>query len=392
MGNKIVSVMICSLLFFLIFSISFAETIILKSGKSIEGKIIEKTDKYIKIVFQDVNLTYFLDEIESIDGTSLITKDSHDSNELLANSPLTLEDLQYLASQYLALGDLDRSILYAQEALSLNKNDTHLYQNIATAYLFKKDFENAALNYKKFLEIAKIKAQELVEDKTNDSSYQFGRADTQSQDFEKEQLLLLIGPTYATLHNIYLAMGRKDKAEELINDYEKFLKLMIIKTNDSKSESLAAYNTGINKDLTGIEQMRKFVSEVDTDKVRSEIEQNIKQETFADLLQTQIKSNESNVVANLQVISSACQVYRMEKGSYPESLIDLCHKGVARNENYLDNKRLCIYPGNPKIYGYEIEYVLKDKDNFFLTAKPIIPSKTGNRYFTSDQTGKIDSK
>jgi len=45
-----------------------AETILLKSGKTVEGKLIEKTDKYIKIDFQGTSLTYFFDEIESIDG------------------------------------------------------------------------------------------------------------------------------------------------------------------------------------------------------------------------------------------------------------------------------------------------------------------------------------
>lgn len=44
----------------------FAETIILKSGKIIEGKIIERTDKYVKIDFYGVALTYFLDEIQNI--------------------------------------------------------------------------------------------------------------------------------------------------------------------------------------------------------------------------------------------------------------------------------------------------------------------------------------
>jgi len=51
--------------------LAYAETIVFKSGKSIEGKILEKTDKYIKIDFNGVNLTYFFDEIESIDGMSI---------------------------------------------------------------------------------------------------------------------------------------------------------------------------------------------------------------------------------------------------------------------------------------------------------------------------------
>jgi hypothetical protein len=53
---------------FLSFTCSYAETIVLKSGKTVEGKLIEKTDKYIKIDFQGVPLSYFLDEVDSIDG------------------------------------------------------------------------------------------------------------------------------------------------------------------------------------------------------------------------------------------------------------------------------------------------------------------------------------
>jgi len=51
----------------------FAETIVLKSGSTLEGKIIEKTDKYIKIDFQGVVLTYASDEIERIDGENKIS-------------------------------------------------------------------------------------------------------------------------------------------------------------------------------------------------------------------------------------------------------------------------------------------------------------------------------
>jgi len=57
---------------FLSVSSVFAETIVLKSGETVEGKLIEKTDKYIKIDFQGVPLTYFFDEVKSIDGAKLI--------------------------------------------------------------------------------------------------------------------------------------------------------------------------------------------------------------------------------------------------------------------------------------------------------------------------------
>lgn len=50
----------------------FAETIILKSGRQIEGRIIEKTEQYIKIEIEGILLTYWLDEIERIEGLAPI--------------------------------------------------------------------------------------------------------------------------------------------------------------------------------------------------------------------------------------------------------------------------------------------------------------------------------
>lgn len=51
-------------------TIALAETVVLKSGKMVEGKIVEKTDKYIKVDFYGVILAYSTDEIERVDGES----------------------------------------------------------------------------------------------------------------------------------------------------------------------------------------------------------------------------------------------------------------------------------------------------------------------------------
>jgi len=48
----------------------FAEVIVLKSGKTIEGPIVEKTDKFIKIDIYGVKSPYYLDEIKTIDGVA----------------------------------------------------------------------------------------------------------------------------------------------------------------------------------------------------------------------------------------------------------------------------------------------------------------------------------
>lgn len=68
------------LVFLLIFgcSAASAETIKLKSGKVIEGKIVEQTTDYIKVDSgSGVNLTYYLDDVEQMGGDS---KKKNESN------------------------------------------------------------------------------------------------------------------------------------------------------------------------------------------------------------------------------------------------------------------------------------------------------------------------
>ena len=53
---------------------SFAETIVLKSGKTIEGKIVNRTNEYTEVDFMDVKLKYFNDQIEQIKETKSATE------------------------------------------------------------------------------------------------------------------------------------------------------------------------------------------------------------------------------------------------------------------------------------------------------------------------------
>ena len=93
---------------FFLSSLCFAETVVLKSGKTVEGKLIEKTDEYIKIDFLGAPLTYFLDEIESIDGNKLIpplvTEDKKLSN---SSNPSSFSEL------------LDKDVYYAPEGYDI---------------------------------------------------------------------------------------------------------------------------------------------------------------------------------------------------------------------------------------------------------------------------------
>ncbi|MDD5583981.1 MAG: HEAT repeat domain-containing protein [Candidatus Omnitrophica bacterium] len=50
---------------------AFAETIVFKSGKTTEDKISEKTTTYIKVDINGIPITYYLDEIATIDGVAI---------------------------------------------------------------------------------------------------------------------------------------------------------------------------------------------------------------------------------------------------------------------------------------------------------------------------------
>jgi hypothetical protein len=68
-------------------SFILAETITIKSGKKIEGKIVERTDKYIKVdCGVGIPLTYFFDMIESIDGVKQASSPTEEEKQSQENN------------------------------------------------------------------------------------------------------------------------------------------------------------------------------------------------------------------------------------------------------------------------------------------------------------------
>ena len=83
---------IFSLIFLFVSSSIFAETIVLKSGKTIEGKMLEKTDKYARVDIDGVPVTYYLEEILSIENIS--------SNESLPSGSQTTATAQGFSREF----------------------------------------------------------------------------------------------------------------------------------------------------------------------------------------------------------------------------------------------------------------------------------------------------
>jgi tetratricopeptide (TPR) repeat protein len=181
---------------------AFAEIIVLKSGKNVEGKLIEKTDKYIKIYFKGVPLTYYFEDIESIDGERIIspvigkeisqgnlsvgkgydivrggarpldgessehyTKGLRYSDEkkfvsaieefkkVLQKVPAYYEAYICIGISYLHLGDYQQAISNLQKALEIEPKDTRALTNLGNAYRGIKKYQQAIAYYKEAIGI-----------------------------------------------------------------------------------------------------------------------------------------------------------------------------------------------------------------------------------------------
>jgi tetratricopeptide (TPR) repeat protein len=132
------------ILFFLFAAIilpSYAEIVVLKSGKTIQGKILERTDKYIKIDMWDIPITYYLADIDSIDGQKIAAPQGEQAKPVEEAKPSVKDKISSLPvtpKEKLSLGELKE----AQECLQK-----------ATAFFKEKKYKESALEFEKALQI-----------------------------------------------------------------------------------------------------------------------------------------------------------------------------------------------------------------------------------------------
>ena len=106
------------------------------------------------------------------------------------------------------------------------------------------------------------------------------------------------------------------------------------------------------------------------------------------MLRNQISANETVAIASCRTIISACQSfysYSMPH-SYPEDLASLGTAGPT-GPAFIDN---VLASGSKS--GYNFIYNKTSPVSFILNADPEFPGRTGNRYFYSDETGRITAK
>ena len=122
---------VCSMLLFAIVTpFVFAETIILKSGRSIKGKITEKTDDYIEIAFQEGILTYNMNNVARIEEEKPST-----SNDVTSGSSAELHNLKKSAEQAFRDGKYEDAVLATRKAIQLEPRNPELYGGLGIGCL-----------------------------------------------------------------------------------------------------------------------------------------------------------------------------------------------------------------------------------------------------------------
>ncbi|MFA5099881.1 MAG: hypothetical protein WC547_03235 [Candidatus Omnitrophota bacterium] len=140
-----------------------AESIVLRSGKTIEGQILEKTDDYIKVDYKPSPLYYYWDSIDSIDGQTVpgraqkaqpqeaaLTAGSGDRElkELLDARDKEIESLRaQLKDTEQARAD------FAVLKQAFKRLQAKYYNNLGGTFLYEKAFENAAAAFQEALDI-----------------------------------------------------------------------------------------------------------------------------------------------------------------------------------------------------------------------------------------------
>lgn len=100
------------------------------------------------------------------------------------------------------------------------------------------------------------------------------------------------------------------------------------------------------------------------------------------ILRSRVNANEGAALGNLRAINNACQLYHLNKETYPDSLSELIEP--ASNPPYIDST---LATGRKQ--SYEFIYNLVSTDHFTVNANPTATGLLKGRYFYMDESGVI---
>lgn len=235
--------------FLVLLHLTYAETIILKSGQRFQGKILERTDKDLKIEYYGVPLTYSLEEIAQFfylyypEENAIFDTASAVSPESGFQFPEYSEALSHIQTgrkllwqkQYI---EAEKEF---QKAVELSPNFGEVYVNLALARYFMNDYKVAEeyLN-KKVIPLNPLDARGYGG--LGAVNYKLGRYQQAVEYLEKAiQLEPAYPVAYQFLGQAFLALGKNNEARE------NFLKAKELFQNVGDTEHLKAVEEYLNK-------------------------------------------------------------------------------------------------------------------------------------------------
>lgn len=134
---QIFLVVTCVCTFFI--SPASAEKLVLKDGKEVEGKVLEETDEYIKLEILEMPMTYYFEDIESIDGEVLLLEEEIEYEEVFEENYEDKSDkIEFKSTEEVyGMGDPDFKISGPDDVLPNMKEH---YKSTAE---FKKDLKKS---------------------------------------------------------------------------------------------------------------------------------------------------------------------------------------------------------------------------------------------------------
>lgn len=137
---------------FLLISIAYADIVYLKSGKKVEGKIIEKTDEYVKIDFIGVTLTYWMNEVEKIQtGVSIDSMSKEIETVKVSEQANTAEAHFKKGTEYLYEGKWPQATTEFKDAISIDSDNLGAHFNLGCAHALVGEHEQAVEHFEKAL-------------------------------------------------------------------------------------------------------------------------------------------------------------------------------------------------------------------------------------------------
>ncbi len=141
-------------------SLAFADTIILKSGKRVEGRIYKKRGRLVVLELPKGDfVVYSTDEIKEIEQeVSLPTKDiSPEPSPVLAedvaseSSAVPLEQYIEETKKYLLAEEYEDALLMLKKARELEPNNPEIYSGLGMLYYYLEQFQEAIAAFQKSL-------------------------------------------------------------------------------------------------------------------------------------------------------------------------------------------------------------------------------------------------